>query len=466
MTVPRMATTGGDFFHDPLFRAFAVERPVATMAQVALRHLLDDGALGQVFEEHAQVQREETIPFAALTQMLASVVLSQEPSVNAAIKKRLHALGASYQAVYGKLQRVETCTARGLVQYSFQRVAAALQELGCRGRRDLPGYETWILDGNHLAATEHRLKETRHSTAAPLPGKTLVVYSPRHDAVVDCFPIEDGHAQERSALDAVLETVRARQLWVADRNFCTLMFLYGIQAAHAAFVIRQHGQLQGKPLGKPRRVGKSETAEIFEQRLQLPAYEGRVLVVRRVVVRLKKPTRDGEKEMYLLTNLPVEEVDAVQVSELYRRRWRIETVMQHLTESLRCEIRPLCYPKAALFGFALALVMYNTLALIMGAINAAHGRDTSETLSRFYLSLEIAQVTDGLLIALPAARWSHLGQQPTATVVQEMVRIAQGMDLTYYAKSSRGPKKPKPKLQHARRKVHVSTKKVLDDRRR
>src|SRR4051794_2848785 len=358
MNQPRMAMAGGDLFQDPLFRAFAAERPVATMAQMALRHLLDDAALASVFHEHAERQREQELPFAALTQMLASVVLSQEPSVNAAIKKKLGELNVSHQAVYGKLQRVETSTTRGLVQYSFQRVAAGLEAMGALAPADIPGYATRILDGNHLAATEHRLKETRDSTAAPLPGKTLVVYSPRHDAVIDCFPIEDGHAQERSALDAVLEAVREHQLWVADRNFCTVKFVYGLHAARAFFIIRQHGKLQGKLLGKVRRIGQSPTAEIFEQKLQLPDHEGGSLVVRRVIVRLKEPTRDGEREMYLLTNLPPV-VDGVTVSEQYRKRWRIETVMQHLTESLRCEIRPLCYPKAALFGFALALVMYN-----------------------------------------------------------------------------------------------------------
>ncbi|HKB39125.1 MAG TPA: transposase [Gemmataceae bacterium] len=457
---------GEDLLHDPLFWLFAEQRPVATMAQMALRHLLDPQALHQVFQTHAQRQREATVPFAALTQMLASVVLSQEPSVNAAIKKYSQELGASHQAVYGKLQRVETSTARGLVQYSYERLVAVQQALGPRGRQDLAGYATRLLDGNHLAATEHRLKETRGSTAAPLPGKTLVVYSPRRDAIVDSFPIEDGHAQERSALDAVLETVQARQLWVADRNFCTVKFLYGIAAARAAFIIRQHGQLVGRPLGKPRRVGQTETGVVYEQKFRLPPYDGRALVIRRVIVQLRQPTRDGDHQIALLTNLPRQHADAVAVSEQYRHRWRIEVVMQRLTESLRCEIRPLCYPQAALFGFALALVMYNVLAILRAAIDAAHGRGTSQTLSHYYLALEIAQATDGMLVALAASRWAGGEAGSSEALAQQLVRIAAGMDLGYYAKSTRGPKKPKPKPQHVRHNVHVSTKKVLDQRRK
>jgi IS4 transposase len=453
-----------DFFKDPMFRVFAMERPVATMAQLALRHLLDDSILNRVFEEHAEGQREVIVRFAALTQMMASVVLNQESSVNAAIQKMHEKLGASHQAVYGKLQRVETSTSRGLVTDSFQRVVAIQKEFGCLGRRDIAGYETRILDGNHLAASEHRLKETRNSTAAPLPGKTLVVYCPRHKAIADCFPIEDGHAQERSELNAVLATVRKGQLWVADRNFCTLKFFVGLAKAGAKFIIRQHGQLHGTPVGKLRKIGRTATAVVYEQKFRLPEHDGQTLMIRRVIVKLRHPTRDGDRELLLLTNVPRKRADAVEIAEQYRKRWRIETVMQHLTDTLRCEIRPLCYPKAALFGFALALVMYNALSIILAAINAAHGPTKSESMSYFRMALEIAQTTDGMLIALPALRWAHIGEIPPAELAREMQRIAKGIDIEYYAKTHRGPKKPKPKRRHRRRKVHVSTKKLLDQR--
>src|SRR5262249_36155676 len=60
----------------------------------------------------------------------------------------------------------------------------------------------------------------------------------------DVFPCEDGHAQERSLLGAVLETVAAQDLWIADRNFCTRAFLGEIDTRGGFFIIRQH---QGLP---------------------------------------------------------------------------------------------------------------------------------------------------------------------------------------------------------------------------
>ncbi len=62
---------------------------------------------------------------------------------------------------------------------------------------------------------------------------------------MDYFPIEDGYAQERSILDDVLSSVGSKELWVADSGFCTLKFMYRIQAAGSCFVIRQHGSLEG-----------------------------------------------------------------------------------------------------------------------------------------------------------------------------------------------------------------------------
>jgi hypothetical protein len=40
-----------------------------------------------------------------------------------------------------------------------------------------------------------------------------------------------------------LSTVAPKDVWVADRNFCTLSFLQGIAKAEGYFVIREHKNL-------------------------------------------------------------------------------------------------------------------------------------------------------------------------------------------------------------------------------
>lgn len=80
--------------------------------------------------------------------------------------------------------------------------------------------------GNCLEATEHRLAVLRRTPAGPLPGKSLVVYDASLAMVIDMFPCEDGHAQERALLGDVLLTVEAGDIWVWDRDFCVGLVLF------------------------------------------------------------------------------------------------------------------------------------------------------------------------------------------------------------------------------------------------
>ena len=70
--------------------------------------------------------------------------------------------------------------------------------------------------------------------------------------------------------------------------------------------------------------GESETGTVYEQRVQASDPEtGTVLTLRRIDVRLFTETRDGERTIALLTNLPAA-VTAPDVAEDYRVRWTIE----------------------------------------------------------------------------------------------------------------------------------------------
>src|SRR3954447_811402 len=157
----------------------------------------------------------------------------------------------------------------------------------------LPGYRTKILDGNHLPGTEHRILELRTMRAGALPGHALVVFDPQRMLAIDVVLCEDGHAQERSLLDQILETVAAKDLWIADRNFCTTNFLFGIAGRGGSFVIRQHAStLHYTLVGERKARGRIETGAVFEQRLRATNPEGEVLSLRRVTVILDRPTRD------------------------------------------------------------------------------------------------------------------------------------------------------------------------------
>lgn len=175
-----------------------------------------------------------------------------------------------------------------------------------------------IVDGNHLAATERRLKVLRGNAAAPLPGQALVVYDPQLDLMTNIIPCEDGHAQERSLMAAVLDLVHEGEVWIEDRNFCTTEYVFGIRKRQAYFIIRQHaGNLHWEELSGWASCGRCATGEVYEQSVRLWAEDGREMICRRIKLQLDQPTRDGDTELYVLTNLR-KAVKAVVIATAYR----------------------------------------------------------------------------------------------------------------------------------------------------
>ena len=106
--------------------------------------------------------------------------------------------------------------------------------------------------------------------------------------------------------------------------------------------------------------------------------KGDRLCLRCVRVRLKKATRDGDWEIRILSNVPVEDASAVKVSELYLKRWTLEGMFQELEGCLGCEVDTLCYPKAALFAYCIAIMSYNILSVPRAALRALYGEEKVE----------------------------------------------------------------------------------------
>jgi DDE family transposase len=322
-----------------------------------------------------------------------------------------------------------------------------------------------ILDGNCIEASERRLKVLREVQAGALPGKSLVVYEPAPGLVSDVFPCEDGHAQERSLLGLVLETVQANDLWIQDRNFCTCAFLGEIDRRGAGFITRQHEGLPFEMVNVLRSVGRIETGHVAEQRVQVRDAQGGAHLFRRIRVKLDQATRDGDRVLYILTNLPLRKASAKRVARLYRKRWTLETAFQHLEAYFHSEINTLGYPKAALFGFCLALVAYNMLAVVMAALRSVHGAETiDQELSLYYVANDIAQTYHGMMIAIPEDEWQVFSRMRPAAMVATLRELAQKVRLKAYRKSPRGPKKPRPKHEGTTKPSHVSTAKLLRNR--
>jgi IS4 transposase len=447
------------------FQPFVNARPICVLARATLEHLFDPQQLDELFARTAEKQYTRKLLFSSLVETMVAVVLCVEPSVLAAYRKRKETFAVTDQAIYNKLQSMELGISAALVADSAKKAASVIDELGARRAPWLPGFRTRILDGNHLAATEHRIKELRTIWDGPLPGTTLVVMDPTTGLSTDIVQTPDGHAQERSLLDDVLRLVQPRDVWIADRNFCTYKFLFRIDAVKACFIIRQHGNAQGKPKGKRHLVGEGPSGKIYEQEIVL-TYEDEARTFRRITIELLVPTRDGDSAMHILTNLPADQVSGVVVAECYGRRWTIENLFAEVTATLACEVNTLCYPKAALFVFSLALLASNAVAVVKASLRAVHGEKEADKLSGYYLALEIKQVHEGMMIALPAENWHVFQTMPGKKFALVLKEVAAKADLARYAKSQRGPKKPSPKRTRHSNGGHVSTHKILAERKK
>ena len=445
----------------PMFDNFVDQKPYCVMARAALERMLAATRLDELFRKHATVQYERELLFSQLIEVMARVVTRVDRSVLRAVEALRDVLPVTDEAIYQKLRGVETPVSQALVRDSFREAAAILDKLNVADPSWVRGLRVKILDGNHLAATEHRIKELRTIWDAPLPGRTLVVWDQVTRLVSDVFLTECGHASERTLLDEVLETVEKDDLWIADRNFCTLGFLFGLWSRGARFVIRQHGQLVGKPVGQPKLVGKTVHGEKVYEQFVVLTHEGQEKTVRRITIKLRTPTRDGDTELHILSNLTRREASAVKIGELYQKRWIIEAVFHELTMALKCEVNTLGYPKAALFAFCVALLLENALSMLKGSLRAAHGEEATADLSGNLLSYELQTTYEGMMVAIPAENWIQFGTMSLNRFVNFLQSMAKRVDITRYRKHKRGPRKPPTPRAKYHNGGHASTAKFL-----
>ena len=81
------------------------------------------------------------------------------------------------------------------------------------------------------------------------------------------------------------------------------------------------------------------------------------------------------------------------------------------------------------------------------------------------MTLEIRQTYTGMIVAIPAERWQVFRTLSDAEMAQLLRMIASQVSLRRYRKTPRGPKKPQPKRRRYRNGEHISTAKVIAERR-
>jgi Transposase DDE domain len=450
-----------------VFERFVARTPISVMARATMEHALAPAALDQIFSLQTEKQYTRELLFSSLVDLMSIVVSKVAPSVHAAYQAVADTLPVSLASVYNKLNGLEPCVSAAMVAHTAGQLAPVICAMGGNIPALLPGFKVRILDGNHFASTSRRLQVLKGSVAGPLPGHALVVLDPELMLAIHMIPCEDGHAQERSLSEKVLELIEPRDVWIADRNFCTTRLLAGIAERHGYFIIRHHANMRLSATGPVRQVGTAKTGRVTEQLMQCLSADGTALNVRRVVVQLDKKTRDGDFEVAILTNLDSALVDGLRVAELYRKRWTLETMFQSLTAMLEGEIATLGYPRAALFGFSIALAAYNTLSTVQAALRGKYGvNKVQEEVSSFYVANEVRAMALGMDVAVDASCWVQFQRMTSIELAQLMLDWAGGVKLAKLRRHPRASKKPVPKRTRFAEHTHVSTARLLSESRK
>src|ERR1700683_1468590 len=142
-----------------VFERFVAKAPFAVMSRSLLERTLTPEALDALFEDNAGSQYTRELTFSSVVDLMGQVVTSAFPSVRAAYLDKSFGISVSLTSLYNKLQGIEPTVTAQLVQHTAQQLQPLLEQTGGLLPEPIPGYPMHVLDGNGLAATEHRLQE-------------------------------------------------------------------------------------------------------------------------------------------------------------------------------------------------------------------------------------------------------------------------------------------------------------------
>jgi hypothetical protein len=163
-----------------IFERFIQDSPISVLARGTMQFALNRTALDELFDTKAQRQYTRELLFSTTVDVMSLVVCRIRPSVHAAYQALQDRIGVSVKALYDKLSHMEPTLSASLVEYSAERLRPVIRALRATRPPLLPGYQVRLLDGNHLAGTERRLKELRRVNGGALPGQALCVLDPEY----------------------------------------------------------------------------------------------------------------------------------------------------------------------------------------------------------------------------------------------------------------------------------------------
>jgi hypothetical protein len=151
-----------------------------------------------------------------------------------------------------------------------------------------------------------------------------------------------------------------------------------------------------------------------------------------------EPTRDGEKAIPVVGNVPRRKARAPKLAERAGKRGTMATMGQAVTATLTCAVQALGSPKAALLGLCWALMASQAVAVMPAAWRAVHGcAQVQQGIAASSLALESAQTSDGMIVAIPRPHWRVVYLQPAGNSDRPPIQYTAPMLCHMTATSSR-----------------------------
>ncbi len=144
-----------------VFDRFVAKTPVTVMLRGVLERVLAPEPLDQLFAATAERQYTRELLFSSTVDLMAAVACRIYPAVHAAYQDDKARIGVSVRALYDKLAHMEPALGEELVRHTASQLKPLLRQMRATLPPLVDGYTTKILDGNHLGASERRLKELR-----------------------------------------------------------------------------------------------------------------------------------------------------------------------------------------------------------------------------------------------------------------------------------------------------------------
>jgi len=457
-----------------VFEPFVRQSPWAVMVRGVLERAFSDQVFDTLFRCFARDQHCRKLLFSTCVDLMVDVVTRVQPSLGASIRNKKQLLPVRTDCIYRKIAGLEDDVVTAAVAVTADDLASVVDEVGGALPALVPGTRTLVLDANHLRAVQHRIKPLQGLRQAALPGTAVAILDADRRLFIEIFLLQDGHASEMQVLAKIPPRLKANDLILADRGFCNRDLAAGIEDRQAFFLLRQHAtRFPLKLLGEREFAGEIDSGRVYEQLAQYRAGDT-WRTVRRITVELHQPTRNKDKVLHLLSNLPQEVIDpatgqavavtAVTIAEGYRQRWTIETAFHALTVQLNCELDTLAYPPAALFGFCVAAMCYNAYSAAMGAVRGHYGAQRAQQeFSSYYMANDVRAVWTGMHIAIPENQWTAVfGGLTLPELAAVLLNLASQIDPKRYQKAKTRPHPPPKKGSTNRaRAKHTSVMKEL-----